>query len=196
MCKKLVFLSCLILAIGAVDIASGVCEPYLLSDLDEDCYVNFKDLARLAEYWLETCDIPSDCEWVDIYTPGGDGIVDINDLDKLADQWLQCTDSTNPDCEPLPPYIAEADLYEPPNAIESPANPTYGVNLATGEYRETVVDLRIPGRGLDFVWSRTYRSRTGSNTSAGNNWDYSYNIYIEPRPGFYRAQRQRPTRPL
>ncbi|MBN2018890.1 MAG: RHS repeat protein [Sedimentisphaerales bacterium] len=179
MCKKLVLLSCLVLVVCA-EIASGGCEPFLLSDFDEDCYVNFRDFARLASYWLESCDEPGDCEWVDIYTPGGDGIVDINDLNEFVTQWLLCTDTANPDCEALPPYIAEANLYEPPNALDSPANPTYGVNPATGEYRETVVDLRIPGRGLDFIWSRTYRSRTGSNTSTGNNWDYSYNIYIEP----------------
>jgi YD repeat-containing protein len=58
-------------------------------------------------------------------------------------------------------------------------NPTNGVYLFSGEFRETVVDLRIPGRGLDFIWARTYRSRTGPNTAMGNGWDYSCNIRIE-----------------
>ena len=45
--------------------------------------------------------------------------------------------------------------------------------------RESVVDLHIPGRGLDFTWARTYRSRTGSNTAAGNGWDFSCNVFVE-----------------
>ena len=31
---------------------------------------------------------------------------------------------------------------------------------------------------MDFVWSRTYRSRAGSNTAQGNNWDMSYNVRL------------------
>ncbi|MHC4463999.1 MAG: RHS repeat domain-containing protein, partial [Planctomycetota bacterium] len=57
------------------------------------------------------------------------------------------------------------------------------VNLFSGEFTETVVDMHIPGRGPDFVWQRTYRSRLGPNTVSGNGWDFSYNIYIEPDRG-------------
>ncbi|MDB6034581.1 MAG: wapA, partial [Verrucomicrobiales bacterium] len=49
----------------------------------------------------------------------------------------------------------------------------------SGEVRVQTVDLVIPGRGLDFVWARTYRSRTGRTTPMGNRWDHSYNIYCE-----------------
>ncbi|MDB6035001.1 MAG: repeat protein, partial [Verrucomicrobiales bacterium] len=49
----------------------------------------------------------------------------------------------------------------------------------SGEVRVQTVDMVIPGRGLDFVWARTYRSRTGRPTPMGNRWDHSYNIYCE-----------------
>jgi len=51
--------------------------------------------------------------------------------------------------------------------------------LATGEFYHTAVDMRIRGRGLDFIWARKYRSRFGPNTEMGNGWDYSYNIYLQ-----------------
>lgn len=53
------------------------------------------------------------------------------------------------------------------------------VYLFSGEFHEPVVDLRIRGRGPDFVWARKYRSKIGPNTAQGNGWDYSYNIRIE-----------------
>jgi RHS repeat-associated protein len=53
------------------------------------------------------------------------------------------------------------------------------VYLFSGEFYEEVEDLRIKGRGLDFVWSRKYRSKLGPNTRQGNGWDFSYNIFIE-----------------
>jgi hypothetical protein len=42
------------------------------------------------------------------------------------------------------------------------------VYLFNGELFEQAVDLRIKGRGLDFVWARKYRSRTGPDTVQGN----------------------------
>ena len=46
------------------------------------------------------------------------------------------------------------------------------------------MDLRIPGRGIDFELKRRYRSktgftdRTGETGPIGNNWDHSYNIFL------------------
>ena len=51
------------------------------------------------------------------------------------------------------------------------------VRAFSGEVQVHALDLFIAGRGLDLVWSRTYRSRTGSNTVMGNRWDVSYNIH-------------------
>lgn len=51
----------------------------------------------------------------------------------------------------------------------------------SGEMLVSAVDLRIPGRGIDFVWQRTYRSRTGpkdASSGLGFGWDHSYNIKI------------------
>jgi YD repeat-containing protein len=53
------------------------------------------------------------------------------------------------------------------------------VYLHSGEYFLEQVDLRIKGRGFDFVWKRKYRSREGRNTVMGWNWDFSYNIRVE-----------------
>ena len=53
------------------------------------------------------------------------------------------------------------------------------VHLFSGEFFETAEDLRIRGRGLDFVWARKYRSRIGPKTAQGNRWDFSYNIQVQ-----------------
>jgi phage tail-like protein len=52
------------------------------------------------------------------------------------------------------------------------------VSAANGECVVTEEDLSVPGRGLDFTWTRTYRSRNGTNTVMGQNWDHSYNLRI------------------
>jgi len=64
----------------------------------------------------------------------------------------------------------------PPGAGNVYVDPLY---LHSGEYYEDVTDIRIPGRGPDFIWARKYRSQNGTNTVQGNNWDFSYNLYIE-----------------
>ena len=46
----------------------------------------------------------------------------------------------------------------------------------SGEVQESDVDLAIPGRGLDFVWARTYHSRIGRSGSATNGWTFSYDV--------------------
>ncbi len=43
---------------------------------------------------------------------------------------------------------------------------------------EEVTDLRIVGRGFDFRWQRTYRSRSGPNTAQGNGWDHPYDVHL------------------
>ena len=54
-----------------------------------------------------------------------------------------------------------------------------GSNLRTmpsGEVILEEVDLVIPGRGLDFIWARTYRSRISPATTMGQGWSHSYDI--------------------
>jgi RHS repeat-associated protein len=91
--------------------------------------------------------------------------------------------------EILPPT---SELYEPYTDSEDCSSTgscppsrdgrggAYNVRLFSGEFHEEVTDLRIPGRGLDFSWQRTYRSRTGRETAMGYNWDFNYNLYLTP----------------
>ena len=61
---------------------------------------------------------------------------------------------------------------------ESPNNPHLAADpllMYNGEFVHTVVDLRIPGRGLPFEFKRTYRSRLSYNGVLGGGWDHSYN---------------------
>jgi hypothetical protein len=56
------------------------------ADLTEDCFVNMKDFAVLAVYWLEASCVSTDwCGKADINQSGE---VDLADLIELADQWL------------------------------------------------------------------------------------------------------------
>ncbi len=55
------------------------------------------------------------------------------------------------------------------------------VYMFSGEFYENVVDMKIRGRGLDFVWGRKYGSKTIGTTPMGNGWDHSYNIYLTPQ---------------
>lgn len=71
----------------------------------------------------------------------------------------------------------------------------HGVFPATGEFRCQQTDLAIPGRMLDFAWTRTYRSRTSPDTAQGAGWDFSFNVSLAQngdgtltlRPGNGRA---------
>lgn len=87
-----------------------------------------------------------------------------------------------------------ASLYEPGPLEIPPAStsgggsacaktpdrtPVNSVYLFSGEFHQSIVDLKIKGRGFDFICARKYRSRAGSNTLVGNNWDMSYNIRVE-----------------
>ncbi len=62
---------------------------------------------------------------------------------------------------------------------DDPDGDAVDVFPATGELRCAVTDLAIPGRGLDFAWTRTYRSRTGPATAQGAGWDFSYNVSLD-----------------
>ncbi len=67
----------------------------------------------------------------------------------------------------------------PGNLGEPKLHPLFAfpsINEATGELFVSYNDLVIPGRGLDLVWGRTYRSKIGLDTPMGVGWDFSYNI--------------------
>ncbi len=46
----------------------------------------------------------------------------------------------------------------------------------SGEVQQQVVDLAVEGRGLDFIWARTYHSRLGRFDTAANGWTFSYDV--------------------
>lgn len=89
-----------------------------------------------------------------------------------------------------PPQLGSlTTLYEPPEpppALPGTVEPEREccgpphVYLFSGELHHEVEDLRIKGRGLDFVWARKYRSCLCFATPMGWNWDFSYNICIVP----------------
>ncbi len=57
------------------------------------------------------------------------------------------------------------------------------VFMDTGEYVMQVTDLTIPGRGFDFSFTRSYRSKIRFDGPLGHNWDFNYNVHLDADPG-------------
>lgn len=55
---------------------------------------------------------------------------------------------------------------------------TNPILLYSGEKYERVIDLQIKGVGMDFVWQRSYGSQSKASSAQGNNWDFSYNLFV------------------
>jgi RHS repeat-associated protein len=74
---------------------------------------------------------------------------------------------------------------EPNDCTDCSAGPKLprNVRLATGEFIWQQEDLRIAGRGLDFVWTRTYRSLA---ESPDRHWDHAYALRAENARGGVR----------
>jgi RHS repeat-associated protein len=68
----------------------------------------------------------------------------------------------------------------PPNDGDNGTDP---IHLFSGEFYEEVIDMKIPGRGFDFIWSRMYRSRNGRLTEMGHHWEWSYNVFVRMLEG-------------
>ncbi len=56
------------------------------------------------------------------------------------------------------------------------------VNTATGNYFTTITDLAVPGRGLAFIFSRSYNSADSYNGPLGIGWTHSFNIVLTVNP--------------
>ncbi len=67
----------------------------------------------------------------------------------------------------------------PAKVADSGSTAADPIHLYSGEFYLEVTDLIIPGRGMDFNWSRKYRSRIEASSALGNQWDYSFNIWIQ-----------------
>jgi len=107
----------------------------------------------------------------------GDGRGDACDLCPLSPEVCGlCTPSSfEPGPRSCPVATPAGGCCE--DEPDSPAlDPVY---LFSGELYEDEVDLRIAGRGLDFVWGRKYRSKVGPSTEIGEGWDWSYNVKLE-----------------
>ena len=52
------------------------------------------------------------------------------------------------------------------------------VNTATGNYNFEATDLRVPGRGIDLVFSRFYNSQDSTLGPLGTGWSHAFNIYL------------------
>lgn len=69
----------------------------LLSDLNGDCSVNYKDLFIISEFWLRSdCSTYDNCDGAD-FEPT-DGTVDFSDFSDFAIQWMQCNIPGDSDC--------------------------------------------------------------------------------------------------
>ncbi len=106
-------------------------------------------------------------------------------IDPTPDS-LTCASSPSGCPLDLSPFEA---LYEPPSP--PPAAPcgcfyqegglnsgVHKVLRHSGEAYHVETDLFLGGRGMDFAFTRTYRSRTGLPTAMGHNWTHSYDIHM------------------
>lgn len=63
------------------------------------------------------------------------------------------------------------------------------VTLFSGQFVHREVDLRIKGRGFDFVFSRTYKNQVIYSGPLGANWDHNYNLWLRVEDGGVRVAR-------
>jgi RHS repeat-associated protein len=84
-----------------------------------------------------------------------------------------------------PGGITQADLDVPIFANKDTGNE---VGLHNGMFSYRVTDLKIPGRGIDFEFTRRYDSKRNEQViqyapgALGWGWDHSYNIYLTGDP--------------
>ncbi|MDC1287530.1 PKD domain-containing protein, partial [Gammaproteobacteria bacterium] len=128
-----------------------------------------------------------------------EGVILRDDTDNIIGRYNDCTaafQSAFPDATILDapavlglqrPRACESQLQTPdlPAGVdaETPIKETANnaadpVYLFSGEFYEQQTDLRIKGRGLDFNWTRKYRSKIPLVTELGHQWDYNYNIRV------------------
>lgn len=59
--------------------------------------------------------------------------------------------------------------------INFPSTDGDPIALHNGEFVMEVIDLQIPGRGFDWTFTRSYRSRITFDGPLSHNWDFNYN---------------------
>jgi RHS repeat-associated protein len=66
----------------------------------------------------------------------------------------------------------------PESNTKTPPEIADPVNLATGQFGETVEDFVVSGAGIDFRFVRTYKSNTFYDGPLGSCWDHAYNLWL------------------
>ena len=163
--------------------ANTTCTDF--GDRNGDCRVDLIDHAALVDC-MTGPGVIADPRCV-CFDADSDDDVDLADFRSFqqvysGDQVVAGCDLTPEPLEPaalhIPPVTSNHETYPTLEYFERGDVPT-GVYPFSGEFYLTAVDLRIPGRGFDFVWSRKYRSKQGPTTAMGANWDFGYNIRLE-----------------
>jgi YD repeat-containing protein len=149
---------------------------------------------RLFSNPLQTCSSGPSVAGVSIPPPGcncSTGVTVATGMcgaamgDTCSPDCGDCKKSGQDDCkDPDPPCknsgSSSGDSEDQYQCKEDPCSSAGDpVHLYSGEFFFDEVDLRIPGRGRDFVWERRYRSKVSPNTVQGNGWDFTYGIYLE-----------------
>ncbi|MCC6143265.1 MAG: hypothetical protein IT368_05620, partial [Candidatus Hydrogenedentes bacterium] len=166
---------------------AGACSTCTTAgDGDGDCRVSLQDYRELNACLAGPgAAAPVECACYDM---DGDGYVDLRDAAKFqaafsgAEMLSACTLPTRAE-EPRTLEKPFSILPAQPQASISDPAPSESVRAFSGEFHLEEVDLRVPGRGFDFVWGRTYRSRTGSSTAMGNGWSFAYDLHLQPLGG-------------
>src|SRR5688572_25622273 len=173
---------------------------FLRGDSNRDGALDISDaLATLGYLFLGTNELAC----LDAADSNDDGQVDIADATFVLGYLFLGTapppapgpDTAGPDptadeigCGP--PVVR--DPYEPPD--DPPASPITSPKVEVRGWdpkqKKAIIGraveieaLRVPGRGLDFAWILTYRSRFGTSGAQGNGWDFSYNLRLEEEGG-------------
>ena len=96
----------------------------------------------------------------------GSQSLDIFDFLCFQDAFIQgCPDFRINPPGTDPTQCEEATTSSQCRTIGMPEPLLQSVHLFSGEFHTTVEDMRIRGRGFDFVWQRTYRSFAGPRDS-------------------------------
>jgi len=83
----------------------------------------------------------------------------------------------------VPPAAQIKASYGLPGTTRIPSgSSSEPVNTATGNYYSKVTDLSVPGRGLSFVFSRSYNSADSYNGPLGIGWTHSFNVILTVNP--------------
>src|ERR1039458_4454566 len=79
---------------------------------------------------------------------------------------------------PTQPPPASTTLGAPGTTTNRTMGVAEPVNTATGNYYNSPVDLTAPGKGLSFVFTRSYNSQDSYSGPMGVGWTHSYNISL------------------